>query len=133
MDAEVNAVVQRAYLSLLICEGPCHSSIGHRDACRLAVLTATTPLVTQYHDTIISAVVESAHSSGAGLKVLDKALIVKIAEVGVPVVASKAESVTRMARSYRPLASVKRKPGATKEMEGTPGKPGTLAWHSGSR
>ncbi|KAF1932896.1 uncharacterized protein M421DRAFT_399319 [Didymella exigua CBS 183.55] len=47
-----------------------------------AVLTVTTPLVMQYHDAIIKAMVETAHSNGAASTVLDKVLIVKIADGG---------------------------------------------------
>jgi hypothetical protein len=37
MVAEVNVVVQRAYLSTLTGEGLCHSSMGYRNACHLGV------------------------------------------------------------------------------------------------
>lgn len=73
--------------------------------------------------------VEYAHSSGAASMILDKALsIVKIAEGGCS--RGSIEGGERYTHGAKPSSSsasqvLQARPGATKEMGGTPGNPGS--------
>jgi hypothetical protein len=76
----------------------------------------------------VGGAVESAHSSGAASTMLDRTLIVKTAEGGCG--RGSIEGGERYTHGAKPSSSsasqaLQARPGATKEMGGTPGNPGS--------